>query len=147
MIGFIAPYTFTTQDYRQYSAITILHTFQFTVIHALEFSVFTSCILEPDLSQSHYNFKSTMKSSFHSLIHSLPLFCNSQFQRLNTIPILCSQAHILAGCHPKTWVFTTPLLLYCSLLTSSVSFYNHSAWIPQKTQPLLLRRHIYWSVI
>jgi hypothetical protein len=37
------------QDYRQYSAIAVLHTFQFTVTHALGFSAFTSRILETDL--------------------------------------------------------------------------------------------------
>jgi hypothetical protein len=42
-------YSHTTQDYRQYSPIAILHTFQFTVTYALEFSVFTSRILPTDL--------------------------------------------------------------------------------------------------
>jgi hypothetical protein len=37
MIGFIAPYTFTTRDDRQYSAIADLHTLQFTVTHAVGF--------------------------------------------------------------------------------------------------------------
>jgi hypothetical protein len=32
--------------------------------------------------------KSRMKSSFHSLILFLPLFCNCQLQRLNSIPLL-----------------------------------------------------------
>jgi hypothetical protein len=45
----------TTRDYRQYSAITDLHTVQFTITHALGFSVFTSRILATDLSQSHCN--------------------------------------------------------------------------------------------
>jgi hypothetical protein len=49
MIEFIAPYTFTTRDYRQHGAIAILHTFQFTVAHALGFSVFTSRVLATDL--------------------------------------------------------------------------------------------------
>jgi hypothetical protein len=65
MIGFIAPYIFaqlgTTGNY---SAIAILHTLQFTVTHALGFSVFTSRILATDLSQSHSNFNSHMESSF-----------------------------------------------------------------------------------
>jgi hypothetical protein len=43
-IGFIVPYTFTTRDYTQYRAIAIVHTFQFIVTHALEFSVFNSLI-------------------------------------------------------------------------------------------------------
>jgi hypothetical protein len=39
----------TTQDYKQYSAIADLHTSQFTVTHALGFSVFTSRNLATDL--------------------------------------------------------------------------------------------------
>jgi hypothetical protein len=34
---------------------------------------------------------------------------------------------------------------YCCLVASSVFFYNPSARTTQKTQPLLLRRHVYWS--
>jgi hypothetical protein len=46
MIGFIAAlYIHTTRGYGQYSAIAILHTFQFTVARALGFSVFTIRIL------------------------------------------------------------------------------------------------------
>jgi hypothetical protein len=44
-----------------------------------------------------------MKSSFHSLIPFLPLFCNCQFPKLDSIQFLCSQAHILAGWHLETW--------------------------------------------
>jgi hypothetical protein len=82
-IGFIASYTFTTQDYRQYSAIAILHTFEFTVAHIPGFSVFTSRILATDLSQSHCNFKSHLKSCSYSLIPFLPLFGSYQ---LNSVP-------------------------------------------------------------
>jgi hypothetical protein len=60
------------QDYRKYSAIVILHIFQLTVAHALGFSVFTSRILATDLSQSHCNVKSHVKSSCHSGIPFLP---------------------------------------------------------------------------
>jgi hypothetical protein len=82
MIGFIGTlHIHTTRDYRQYSAIAILH----TVAQALGFSVFTSRILATDLPQSHCHFRSHMKSSFHSLIHFLPLFCICQ---LNSIPVL-----------------------------------------------------------
>jgi hypothetical protein len=61
-------YIHTVRDYRQHIAIAIVHIFQFTVTHALGFSVFTSHILATDLSQSHCNFKSHMKSSLHCLI-------------------------------------------------------------------------------
>jgi hypothetical protein len=50
--GFIAPYTCTFTQLRNtgnYSAITILHALQFTVAHALGFSVFNSRILATGL--------------------------------------------------------------------------------------------------
>jgi hypothetical protein len=73
MIGFIAPYTFTQFGTTgNYSAIRILHTFQLTVAHALGFSVFISRILATDLSESHCNFKSHVKSSWHRLIYFMP---------------------------------------------------------------------------
>jgi hypothetical protein len=37
-------------NYNQYSAIAVLHTFQFTVAHALEFLVSTSRILATDIN-------------------------------------------------------------------------------------------------
>jgi hypothetical protein len=67
-----------------------------------------------------------MKSSFHSLIPFLPLFCNCQFRRFDSIQLLCSQAHIPAGWHLETRL----TLLNWTLL------YNHFAWTTQKTQPL-----------
>jgi hypothetical protein len=78
----------TVQDYWQYNTIAILHTFQFTVAHALEFSAFTSHILATDLSQSHCNFKSHMKSSLHHLIPFLALILRFRIpkSRLNSIP-------------------------------------------------------------
>jgi hypothetical protein len=73
MIVFIAPYTFTQfRTTGNYSAIAMLHTFQFTVAQALGFSVLTSHILAMGLSQSHCHFKSHMKSSWHNLIPFLP---------------------------------------------------------------------------
>jgi hypothetical protein len=69
-------YIHTTRYYRQYSAIFDLHTLQFTVTHALGFSVFTNHILATDLSQSHCNFKSHVKSSLHRLIPFLLFLLN-----------------------------------------------------------------------
>jgi hypothetical protein len=57
-------YIHTVRDYRQYSAIAILHAFQFTLTHALAFSLFNSRILATDLSQSHWHLKSHVKTSF-----------------------------------------------------------------------------------
>jgi hypothetical protein len=87
-------YIHTVRDPRQYSAIAILHTFQFTAAHALRFTVFTSRILATDLSQSHFNFKSHMMSSFHTLTPFFPLLCSCQFRRLESIQF---RAHIPAG--------------------------------------------------
>jgi hypothetical protein len=75
--------------------------FKFTVTQALRFSVFTSRILAMDFTRVCH-FKSHMKSSIHSLITSLPLFCSCQFQ-----------AHIPAGWRPETPLFISH---YCSIL-------------------------------
>jgi hypothetical protein len=100
-----------------YSAITVLHNLQFTVLHALGFSVFSSRILATDLSQSQCNFKSHLMSSFHSLIPLLPLFCSCLFRRLDCIQFLCYKAYIPAGWPPETRLST---LNYCSLLLGPV---------------------------
>jgi hypothetical protein len=81
VIGFITPYTLTSY-YRQYSAIAILHTLQFTVAHALGFSVFPSRILATDLSQTQWHFKS-LEAFFAQSNFFLPLLCNCE---LNIIP-------------------------------------------------------------
>jgi hypothetical protein len=83
-------YIHTIRDYRQYSAIAVLHTSQFTVAHAPEFSAFTSRLLATDLSQSHCHFKSHMESSLHRLIPFLPLFCSLPYPKtgLISIPLL-----------------------------------------------------------
>jgi hypothetical protein len=67
-----------------------------------------------------------MKSSLHSLIPFLPLFCNCQLQRLDSKQFLCSQAHILAD-----WPLETRLTLFNWTL-----LYNHFAQTTQKTQLL-----------
>jgi hypothetical protein len=52
--GFISSWVIhsllSTLTHRQYSAITHLHTFQFTVAHALGFPVYTSCLLAINLN-------------------------------------------------------------------------------------------------
>jgi hypothetical protein len=87
LIGFIAPYTKYSEQ-RQLQRLRYSHTLQLTVTQALKFSVFTNRILATDLQQSHCHFKSHMKSSSHGLIPFLPLFCNCQFRRLDSIPLL-----------------------------------------------------------
>jgi hypothetical protein len=118
-LDLLTSYTHTTREYGQYSAVAILH----TVPHALGSSDFTGRILATDLWWSHSNFKSHMKSSFHSLIPFLRLFCICQFRRLDSIHLLCSQARILAG-----WRLETRLD-YCSLLLLRVSKSNCDWWL------------------
>jgi hypothetical protein len=69
ILGFIAPYTFIFRDYRQYSAITVLHTLLFTVTHTHQGSQ-SSLVLS--WQRIYYsltiNFRSHMQSSGHSLI-------------------------------------------------------------------------------
>jgi hypothetical protein len=50
MIGFIGTSVTVSLNYNQYSAIADLHTFQFTVAHAVGFSVSTSRLLATDLN-------------------------------------------------------------------------------------------------
>jgi hypothetical protein len=49
-LDLLTPYTHITLGYRQNNAIADLHIFQFTVTHALGFSVFTSRIRATDYS-------------------------------------------------------------------------------------------------
>jgi hypothetical protein len=107
-----------------YSAVTVLHTLQFTVAHALGFSVFTSRILATDLSQSHCHFKSHIKSSYHSLISFLPLFCNSQL----------NSALLLPSSYPGRLASRNP-----TRRPNWILLYNHFVRTTQKTGPL------YWG--
>jgi hypothetical protein len=77
-IGYLDSLTPYTHNYRQHSAIVDIHTLQFTVTHALGFSVFTSRILATDLKQSHCHFKThevfiSQSNSFLAIILQLPI--------------------------------------------------------------------------
>jgi hypothetical protein len=80
MIGFIAPYTElgTTGN----TVLSLIYTHYSSPLHTYYYSVFISHILATDISQSHCNFKSHMKSSFRNLIPFLPLFCSFPFRIL-----------------------------------------------------------------
>jgi hypothetical protein len=78
-----------------------------------------------------------MKSSLHSLIPFLPLFCSYQFWRCYSIQFLCSQAHIMAG-----WGLETRL--YCSQLNTS---FNHFARTTQKTQPFWTLEGVFTALL
>jgi hypothetical protein len=62
----------TTRTYKPYSAIADLHTFQFTVVHSLRFSVFTSRLLATDLNTE------TITSNHHEVfLSSLTLYSSA----------------------------------------------------------------------
>jgi hypothetical protein len=63
MIGFIITSVTSSVNQTYYSAIADLHNSQFTVAHALGFSVSTSRLLATDLNKE----TSTLKSSYHFL--------------------------------------------------------------------------------
>jgi hypothetical protein len=128
---------YTTRNYIQLQGYRYSHTLQFTMTHALGFSVFTCRILAMDLEQSRCHFKSRPKSFLHSLIPLLPLFCSCQFRRLDSIQFLCSQTHIPASWRPETRLFTAMNGLNWILL------YNHFARTTQKTQPLYCWEDVY----
>jgi hypothetical protein len=89
MIGFIDTLFTQLETTRNYSDVADLHSFEFTVTHALGFSVFTSRILATDWSQSHSNFKSHMKFPLHSLRHFFPFLLNHRLlPSLELDPIL-----------------------------------------------------------
>jgi hypothetical protein len=98
------------------TALSLCYTLEFTLTEALGLSALTSRILATNLSQSHCHYKSHMKSSFHSLIPFLPLFCNCQFRGLGSIQFLCSQVHILAG-----WCLETRLSTFSTTQSQSQS--------------------------
>jgi hypothetical protein len=132
MIGFIAPYTFTQFGTRDnYSAIVILHTFQPTVAHALGYSVLTSRILAMDLSQSHCNFKSHVKSSCHSLIPSLPLLHLLRLPPPELDPILSTTVLYSIVLCPIFWL--------CPLISPGHGPHGKHCF-------LLSRMRVYWSV-
>jgi hypothetical protein len=141
MIGFIDTLFTQLGTTSNYSAIANLHTLQFTVTHALGFSVFTSRIPAADLQPSHCNFNSHMKSSFHNPIPFLPLFCSRQFRRLDSVRFLCSQAHILAG-----WRLGTRLDYPLDGLNWTL-LHKHSERTTQKTQSLYCREGMFTSLL
>jgi hypothetical protein len=145
MIGFIA-----SRYYARYSAIAILHTFQFTADHTLGFSVFTSRILATDLSQSHCNFKSHVKSSCHSLIPKnwLNGYLYSLLEFMRQLHLLLYRCLILVAANSEysTQLDYSRFLLYTPSRLLTVPSYNSSARTPWKTQSLLMRRPVDWSI-
>jgi hypothetical protein len=136
-------YIHTTRDYRQYSTIIVVHTFQFTVTHALGFSVFISRILATDLSQTRCHFRSHLESSLHQLISFLALILRLQIPKTRLIQFICSQAHILPGWYlearPLISDSTALSATLCSVASFTMSFCNPSARTTQKTHPFIFK--------
>jgi hypothetical protein len=95
-----------------------LHTLHFTRTQTLGFSVFTSRVLAMDLYQSHCHFKSHLKSSFHSLIPFLSLFCSCQFRTLDSIPLLLNS-------YPSRLVSQNFTQFYAAPASFENLLYNH----------------------
>jgi hypothetical protein len=73
MIGFIDPSLYhLSLTYKPYSTIAELHTFQFTVVHALWFSIYTSHILATDLNTE------TITSNHYEVFLPFPAAANSE---------------------------------------------------------------------
>jgi hypothetical protein len=91
-LDLLTPHIFTPRNYRQCSAIADLHTIQFTVMHTLGFSVFTSRILATDFITVSLSLRITHEvffsqtNSFLAIILQLPV----PKTRLNSIPLLSS---------------------------------------------------------
>jgi hypothetical protein len=139
---YCALYIHTVRNCRQYSAIAILHTFQFNVTQVLGFSAFISRILATGLSQSHCKFKPHVKSSCHSLIPSLPfLLSHLRLPSSELDPIL-----FLLDYFTSRLLSSTPL--YSASTTTPVlpnTSYNHFARTPWKT-PSSIINNVYLLV-
>jgi hypothetical protein len=112
-----------TRDYRQLQRYRYFHTSQFTIKHALGFSVFTSRILATDFIRVSLSLQTTTKFSFHSLLPLLSLFCNCQFRRLDSFQFLCSQ------------VISRQVGVSKLDSIQLIFLYNHIARTTRKTQP------------
>jgi hypothetical protein len=106
MIGFIGPSLYNLSlNYNQYSATTDLHNFQFTVAHALGFSVSTRRILATDLNTG--TITSNHHEVFLSFLLQLPYFLTPYESVLGTTNSL----QLCGADHTEN---TTLILLRCA---------------------------------
>jgi hypothetical protein len=92
MFGFIGTSVTASLNYNQYSTIADLHTFQFTVAHALWFSVSASRLLATDLNAetitwNHYEVFLLFRL-LHSVLHRPNLYSTNLHSSLRTCSIL-----------------------------------------------------------
>jgi hypothetical protein len=113
-----------------YSAISDLRTLQFTVTHALRFSVFTSRILATDLWVSlslqitHEVFFAPPNSSLANILQQ-----PNPKTRLSSVPLLSTSYPCTLASRNSTWLYAAPA-------SFGTLLYNHFTRTAQKTQPL-----------
>jgi hypothetical protein len=144
IIGFISTLVTASPNYSQYSAIADLRNLQFTVAHALGFSVFTSRLLATDLNTdtiTSFHYESFLSSA---TLYSSVLICtrSSQFT-LHSRP--CS-----LNCWTHSWTlysyfqFALPAYDWLSLSLwtygSQLSLYSRST---DRTENSLLLKFVY----
>jgi hypothetical protein len=119
-----------------YNAIANLHSLQFTVTHALRFSVFTILILA-----TQYVYQCYCNCSIHEVFVQSNCFLAIRLQqpvpktRLNSIPLLRSS-------YPS-WLASRNSTLFCATTASfGTLLYNHFGRTTQKTASLLLGRRV-----
>jgi hypothetical protein len=82
-----------------------------------------------------------MKSFCHRLIPFLPLFCSCQSRRLDSVQFLCYHAHILAGWHLETRLYSI------LLLPASELFFITTLHGPRRKHNLsIVRKACLWCV-
>jgi hypothetical protein len=126
MIGFIRTSVTSSLNHTYYSAIPDLHTFQFTVAHALGFSVFSSRLLATDLNTE-------ISTSNHKEVFLLFLV----------------QSPWVLGTQLKTLLDSSSLLLACSLLPLTPPAYDclqTTFVVPYKPSARTYRKHVMWSL-
>jgi hypothetical protein len=122
-LDLLTPYTLhTTRYYRQYGPLADLHTLQFTVTHALGFSVFTSRILATDFITVSLSLQIT-----HEVIFSQP---NSFLAIILQLPTQFSSSA------PSFITRQAGVSKLDSILLNWTLLYNHFVRTTQKTQPL-----------
>jgi hypothetical protein len=82
-----------------------------------------------------------MKTSFHSLTHYLPLLCNCQFRRLDSIQFLSPETHVVAG-----WRLETRL--FCMLLVpASELFFITTLHGPRRKHSLCIVEGVFTALL
>jgi hypothetical protein len=114
MVRFIASYTFIQFGTAGNTALSL-----FCTLCSSPSSVFTSRILTTDLSESHCNFQSYVKSYFHRLISFWPFLLN----------------HLRL---PSPELDPIPYSIYSSSVPPNIS-YNHYALTPRKTPSSIVK--------